>query len=76
MVAHVEGPGRIVIETRAAVQERIWAMFPERQGLDAVAAVRAMRAEDRVHSDIRFDDRGLGEADLSELDAYLAELGL
>ncbi len=28
LVAHVEGPGRIVIEAREAGYESIWALFP------------------------------------------------
>jgi len=76
LVAHVEGPGRIVIKTCEAVNKSIWALFPATQVADASAGVRSLRVGDRELSDARFAERGHAEPDLAALEALVAKLGL
>lgn len=54
VIARADGPGRIVLETRDAIRDRVWAAAPTFQGLDAVADVRDMRDEDAAISDANF----------------------
>jgi bifunctional DNA-binding transcriptional regulator/antitoxin component of YhaV-PrlF toxin-antitoxin module len=47
LIAHAEGAGRIVLETPAAVQARVWAAAPDGdESGDSGRDVRALRAED------------------------------
>lgn len=47
LIARAEGPGRIVLETPAAVQARVWAAAPmEGEPQDSVRDVRALRDDD------------------------------
>ena len=47
LIARAEGPGRIVLETPAAVQARVWAAAPvDGEPVDAVRDVRALRDDD------------------------------
>lgn len=47
LVARAEGPGRIVLETPAAVQARVWAAAPDQdESADSTRDIRALRGED------------------------------
>ncbi|MGQ0779366.1 MAG: AbrB/MazE/SpoVT family DNA-binding domain-containing protein [Pseudonocardiales bacterium] len=47
LIARADGPGRIVLETPAAVQARVWAAAPvDGEPQDSVRDVRALRDED------------------------------
>lgn len=49
LIARAEGPGRIVLETREAIQARVWAHAPANaEQADALGDVRAMRDEDNA----------------------------
>ena len=72
----MEAPGRIVIETRDAILERIWTMFPAPEGASAAAEIRAMRYEDRAQSDARLDDRAVDDRDLDGFHEFVLGLGL
>jgi bifunctional DNA-binding transcriptional regulator/antitoxin component of YhaV-PrlF toxin-antitoxin module len=79
---YVERPGRIVIETREAVCERVWEGAPVPGGLDMTQDVREMRNEDVRIADEAYDRRSvqLTPGDPVGMDsvgeALLAELGL
>lgn len=79
LVARAEGPGRIVLETPAAIRARVWAAAPTFQNLDAAADVRSMRDEDNAVSDANFARR-LQAPDVDSAEAVgerlLTELGL
>ena len=75
LVAHADGPGRIVIETRESIREQIWAMFPENIEVDAVTAVRQARDADRFMSLERLETFGRRDIDVAAVDARLAEIG-
>jgi hypothetical protein len=79
MVARAEGPGRIVLETAAAIRSRVWAAAPAPQNLDAAADARSMRDQDNAVSDANFALR-LQAPDVDSADAVgerlLTELGL
>lgn len=79
LIARAEGPGRIVLETPAAVQARVWAAAPvDGEQQDSVRDVRALRDDDnrigeqaarRRHSaDVVDSPDDLGEALLRALD--------
>jgi bifunctional DNA-binding transcriptional regulator/antitoxin component of YhaV-PrlF toxin-antitoxin module len=76
LVAHVDGNGRIVIETRDAIRARVWDAAPASAGLDATADVRAMRTQDRVTSDAASATRSETATDGDAGAALLAHLGL
>jgi bifunctional DNA-binding transcriptional regulator/antitoxin component of YhaV-PrlF toxin-antitoxin module len=47
LIARAEGPGRIVLETPAAVQARVWAAAPvDGESQDSVRDVRSLRDDD------------------------------
>lgn len=77
-VVMVEGPGRIVIETPAAVSARVWDAAPESVGARSGEDIRAARDEDVVISRRRADSSmtELPDAPVSGVDALLADLGL
>lgn len=54
MMAHAEGPGRIVLETVEAIQARVWAAAPVFRGLNTVTDIREMREEDNKISDANY----------------------
>lgn len=79
MVARAEGPGRIVLETPAAIRERVWAAAPPVHQLDAAADVRALRDDDNAVSDANFALRSESPDPESAAivgERLLAELGL
>lgn len=52
LIARAEGPGRIVLETPAAVQARVWAAAPvDGDPQDSVRDVRALRDDDNRMSE-------------------------
>lgn len=77
MVAHVEGVGRIVLETTAAVEARVWSEARP-QGIDPEADLRALRTEDVVISDSNFRRQKESSAKESQARSQrlLAALGL
>lgn len=75
LVAHADGHGRIVIETRDSIREQIWAMFPEAIEIDAFTAVREARDADRIMSVDRLDTLSHCDVDVAVVGARLAELG-
>jgi bifunctional DNA-binding transcriptional regulator/antitoxin component of YhaV-PrlF toxin-antitoxin module len=79
LVAHAEGEGRIVIETRAAISARVWASAPVPIGVDSVADIRELRDEDVRISDTAAQRRlrlaGNDQDDLVGV-ALLKRLGL
>lgn len=83
LVAHVEAPGRYIIETPeaavAAAAARIHAALdPSAGDYDAVADVHEMRDEDARISDVNFEarSRSLHGEDTGAGDRLLAALGL
>jgi uncharacterized protein (AIM24 family) len=76
MVAHVDGPGRIVIATRAAVRARIWSNAPEPSGVDTVKDIEELRAEDVRISDAAAAAWSATVTSDDAIDQFLAELGL
>lgn len=79
MMAHAEGPGRIVLETTAAIQARVWAAAPTPLGVDTVADVRTQRNEDNAIANANFVHRAATpNADTADAigAALLTELGL
>jgi bifunctional DNA-binding transcriptional regulator/antitoxin component of YhaV-PrlF toxin-antitoxin module len=79
LIARAEGPGRIVLETPAAVQARVWAAAPvEREPQDSVRDVRSLRDDDnrigeqaarqRRGTDVVDSQDDLGEALLRALE--------
>ena len=75
MVARVDGPGRIVLETRESVRSRVWANAPE-SGSTGGADVRQMREEDVRTSDAHAVERATTRTTPDAGDRLLAELGL
>lgn len=71
VVATVDGEGRVVLETVAAVRARVWSAAPDIQ-YDAVADVRLMRDADeaaaRAASTRRSTSRSSGDAGRDLLD--------
>lgn len=58
VVAYAEAPGRIVLETREAIQERVWSFAPRGESTtDATVDTRAMRDEDNAIADANFERR-------------------
>jgi len=76
LVVRSDGPGRIVVETRDAVQARVWADAPTPTGLDTTADVRAARDEDAAVSDRQSAERSAATTDDGAGDRLLAPLGL
>lgn len=73
LVAHVDGNGRIVIETRDAIRARVWDAAPGSAGLDATADVRT---QDGVTSDAASATRSETATDGDAGATLLAHLGL
>lgn len=81
LVAHVESPGRFVIETPeaavTAASERIWAdLGPVDTEYDAAADVRAMRDEDTRIADGNAADRATSDEQGDDGRRLLTALGL
>jgi bifunctional DNA-binding transcriptional regulator/antitoxin component of YhaV-PrlF toxin-antitoxin module len=80
LMATVEGPGRIVLQTRRVIEQGVWeAARPT--GLDAIADVRELRREDRAIADANFTRQAQVTDDDDEMarrtgDELLAQLGL
>ena len=75
VVARVDGEGRVVLETVAAVRARVWAAAPDVQ-YDAVADVRLLRDEDHRLSDEASDRRRAATSAGDAGRALLDHLGL
>ena len=76
LVVRADGPGRIVVETRAAVQARVWAAAPTPAGLDATADIREARQQDASVSDRVHAERSVAATRDDAGDVLLAHLGL
>jgi bifunctional DNA-binding transcriptional regulator/antitoxin component of YhaV-PrlF toxin-antitoxin module len=78
LLARVDGDGRVILETAAAVRQRIWDAAPVPSGLDTIADVRAMRDDDARLSDEHAVARNAAGNEDSEAvgAALLAHLGL
>lgn len=63
MVAHVAAPGRIVLETPDAIQERVWAAAPAREQADIADDLRALQGEDNRLADAADERRARVSAD-------------
>lgn len=82
LIARADGVGRIVLETPAAVQERVWAAAAQPDdSADSVSDIRALRAEDNRLTEAAAQHRR-GASGVSEEpdddpgEALLAALGL
>ncbi len=76
LVVRADGPGRIVVETRAAVQARVWAAAPTPAGLDTTADIREVREQDTALSDRIHAERSTATTSDDAGDVLLAHLGL
>lgn len=76
LVGYVIGSGRIVIETRDSIRERVWGAAPGTAGLDATADVRQARTDDAAISDANAAARSAAPEQPGAGAALLAHLGL
>lgn len=82
LIARADGVGRIVLETPAAVQARVWAAAPQPEdSANSVSDVRALRAEDNRLTEAAAQRRRAASGSSEEPDgdpgeALLTALGL
>lgn len=77
VVAHTDGPGRIVIETESAIRARVWGAAPVPGSVDATTDIRALRDEDTAVADAAAHRRSAQVTGKEDVGAsLLSHLGL
>lgn len=66
LVAVVVGPGRILLETRAAIQRAVWEAAPGAVAQDATSSIRELRRGDAEMSDANIARRARQQAPTQE----------